>query len=117
MTDNKDAIKVTCETGMAEVFKVVGSLDATLEQRTAARQAARQLSAMLTAHTLQTIESRTALLEGLIGELNQVLTSIDASPPFAGTVDSLTTLLGQARLLIEDEKQALVLIASATAAG
>jgi hypothetical protein len=108
MADNKQAIKATYDSGMAEVFKIVGSLDATLEQRVAARQTARDLSSMLVAHTLQTIEGRTALLAGLIVELNDVIASIDASPPFTGAVDSLTALLNQARLLFKEEKQALI---------
>jgi hypothetical protein len=108
MADNKQAIKATYDSGMAEVFKIVGSLDATPEQRVMARQTARDLSSMLVAHTLQTIEGRTALLAGLIVELNEVIASIDTSPPFAGSVDSLTTLLDQARLLFKDEKQALI---------
>jgi hypothetical protein len=108
MTDNKHAIKATYDSGMAEVFKIVGSLDATLEQRVAARQTARDLSSMLVAHTLQTIEGRTALLAALIVELNEVIASIDASPPFAGSVDSLTALLNQAQILFKEEKQALI---------
>ena len=108
MADNKQAIKATYDAGMAEVFKIVGSLDATLEQRVAARQTARDLSSMLVAHTLQTIEGRTALLAGLIVELNDVIASIDASPPFTGEVDSLTALLNQARILFKEEKQALI---------
>jgi hypothetical protein len=108
MADSKQVIKATYDAGMAEVFKIVGSLDATLEQRVAARQTARDLSSMLVAHTLQTIEGRTALLAGLIVELNDVIASIDASPPFTGAVDSLTSLLNQARILFKEEKQALI---------
>lgn len=108
MADNKQAIKATYDSGMAEVFKIVGSLDATPEQRLAARQTARDLSSMLVAHTLQTIEGRTALLAGLIVELNEVIASIDASPPFTGALDSLTVLLNQAQVLFKEEKQALI---------
>jgi hypothetical protein len=108
MADNKQAIKATYDSGMAEVFKIVGSLDATPDQRVMARQTARDLSSMLVAHTLQTIEGRTALLAALIVELNEVIASIDTSPPFAGAVDSLTALLDQAQLLFKQEKQALI---------
>jgi hypothetical protein len=108
MTDNKQAIKATYDSGMAEVFRIVGSLDATLEQRVAARQTARDLSSMLVAHTLQTIEGRTALLAALIVELNDVIASVETSPPFAGSVDSLTALLTQAQILFKEEKQALI---------
>lgn len=108
MADNKQAIKATYDSGMAEVFKIVGSLDATLEQRVAARQTARDLSSMLVAHTLQTIEGRTALLAGLIVELNEVIAAIDTSPPFTSSLDSLTTLLTQAQILFKEEKQALI---------
>jgi hypothetical protein len=108
MTDSKHAIKATYDSGMAEVFKIVGSLEATHEQRVAAKQTARDLSSMLVAHTLQTIEGRTALLAGLIVELSEVIASVHTSPPFAGSVDSLTVLLNQAQMLFKQEKQALI---------
>lgn len=108
MADNKQAIKATYDSGLAEVFKIVGSLDASPEQRVAARQTARDLSSMLVTHTLQTIEGRTALLAGLIVELNDVISSIETSPPFAASIDSLTVLLNQAQLLFKEEKQALI---------
>lgn len=108
MADNKQAIKAAYDSGMAEVFKIVGSLDATLEQRATARQTARDLSSMLVAHTLQTIEGRTALLAGLIVELSEVIASIEATPPYTGAVDNFTSLLNQAQILFKEEKLALI---------
>jgi hypothetical protein len=108
MADNKQAIKDAYDTGMAEVFKVVGSLDATRKQRATARQTARDLSSMLVAHTLQTIEGRTALLAGLIVELTQVIESIESTPPLKESVDNVTALLGEAQALFKEEKKAMV---------
>lgn len=108
MADSKQAIKDAYDAGMAEVFKIVGSLDATDEQRAAAQQTARDFSSMLVAHTLQTIEGRTALLAGLIVELNEVIDSIESSPPFAGSVESFTALLEGAQELFKEEKQAMI---------
>jgi hypothetical protein len=108
MADNRQAIKAAYDSGLAEVFKVVGSLDATRKQRATARQTARDLSSMLVAHTLQTIEGRTALLAGLIVELHQVVESIESSPPLKESVDNVTALLEEARELFNDEKEAMI---------
>jgi hypothetical protein len=108
MADNRQAIKAAYDSGLAEVFMIVGSLDATRKQRATARQTARDLSSMLVAHTLQTIEGRTALLAGLIVELHQVIESIEASPPLKESVDNVTALLEEAQELFKDEKEAMI---------
>lgn len=108
MPDNKQSIKAVYDSGMAEVFKIVGSLDATEEQRDMALQTARDLSSMLVTHTLQTIEGRTALLAGLIVELNEVIASVQTTPPYKDAVASFTAVLDQAQVLFKQEKRALI---------
>ncbi len=108
MPDTKKPIKQVYDEGMAEVFKVVGSLDATPEQRAVAQQTARDLSSMLVAHTLQSIEGRTALLSGLIVELNQVIDSIQTKPPYADAMTGFTGILTKAKKLFDGEKSNLV---------
>ena len=108
MTDTRKSIKELYDEGMAEVFRVVGSLDATASQRKAARQTARDLSALLVAHTLQSIEGRTALLSGLIVELNQVIDSVKTRPPYEDSIEKLTGIVTKAGKLYADVKKELV---------
>lgn len=108
MPDSKKSIKESYDDGIAEVFRIVGSLDATPTQRKLAKQTAKDLSSMLVAHTLQTIEGRTALLAGLIVELNQVIDAIQLKPPYEDAIKNFTSLLTKAQGLFKEEKKALV---------
>ena len=107
-TDTKKSIKELYDEGMAEVFKIVGSLDATPAQREAAKQTTRDLTSMLVSQTLQSIEGRTALLSSLIVELNEVIDAVQTHPPFVGVIENLTTVLTKAEKLFEAEKKHLV---------
>jgi hypothetical protein len=108
MADSKKSIKEAYDEGIAEVFMIVGSLDATPTQRRLAKQTAKDLSSMLVAHTLQTIEGRTALLAGLIVELSQVIDAVQLKPPYEEAVKNFTGLLAKAQGLFKEEKKALV---------
>jgi len=107
-TDPKKSVKQLYDDGMAEVFMIVGSLDSTAAQRKVAKQSAKDLTAMLAAHTLQTIEGRTALLAGLIVELNQVIEAVQTKPPYLEVVTNLTGIIGKAQKLFTEEKKSLV---------
>ena len=106
--DPKKSIKQLYDEGMAEVFKIVGSLDASANQRKVAKQTAKDLSSMLAAHTLKSIKGRTALLSGLIVELNQVIDSVETKPPYQDALERLTGLLTKAQKLFKEEKKSLV---------
>ena len=108
MPDSKQAIKDVYDAGIAEVFKVVGSLDATPAQRKVAKQTAKDLSSMLVTHTLQTIEGRTALLAGLIVELNQVIQAVEPSPPYQNAVEGFSKILTKAQSLFTQEKKDMI---------
>jgi len=108
MADVKKSIKQIYDEGMAEVYKIVGSLSSTPEQRQAATQTAEDLSSMLVAHTLDTITGRTALLSGLIVELNQVIGSVNINPPYLDAVNNLTNIIAKAGVLFAAEKKNLV---------
>lgn len=108
MPDVKKSIKQVYDEGMAEVYQIVGSLTATQEQRETAKQTAEDLSSMLIAHTLDSIVGRTALLSGLIVELNQVINSVKMVPPYLDAVTNLTNVLTKAEALFADEKKNLV---------
>jgi len=101
-------IKQLYDEGMAEVFRIVGSLDATTAQVRTAKQTAEDLSSMLVAHTLDSIAGRTALLSGLIVELNQVIASVQAKPPHTDTVAKLTGILDKATKMFDTVKKNLV---------
>ena len=107
MPDNKNSIKQVYDEGMAEVFKIVGSLESTPEQIEIAEQTAKDLSSMLIAHTLDSINGRTALLAGLIVELNQVIDAVQTKPPYEGALSNLTGLLTSAQNLFAEEKKGL----------
>ena len=69
---------------------------------------AKDLTSMLVAHTLESIAARTALLSGLIVELNQVIDAVKADPPYEDTMKGLTGVLGKAEKLFNSEKKKLV---------
>lgn len=107
MPDNKKSIKQVYDEGMAEVFRIVGSLESTTEQIKIAKQTAKDLSSMLIAHTLDSINGRTALLTGLIVELNQVIDAVQTKPPYEGALSNLTGVLTNAQKLFAEEKKDL----------
>ncbi len=108
MAETKKDIKKIYDEGMAEVYKIVGSLDATDEQVEIAEQTAEDLSSMLIAHTLETINGRTALLSGLIVELNQVINAVETKPPYGEAMSNLTNVLTKATKLFSEEKENLI---------
>lgn len=108
MAETKKKIKKIYDEGMAEVFKIVGSLDATDEQIEIAEQTAEDLTSMLIAQTLETINGRTALMSGLIVELNQVINAVKTKPPYEEAMSNLTNVLTKAEKLFKIEKENLV---------
>jgi hypothetical protein len=108
MPDNKKSIMRIYDDGMAEVFKIVTSKKATPAQKKTAKQTAKDLTRMLVAHTLQTIEGRTALLSGLIVELNQVIDSVKTKSPYTGALTKMTGVLTKAETLFKEEKNKLI---------
>jgi hypothetical protein len=107
-TDPKKAVKDVYDDGMAEVMKVVGSIKSTPAQKKVAKQTSKDLTSMLLAHTLAEIKGRTALLSGLIVELNQVTDAIKAKPPYAGALKSFGTIITKATNLFDAEKKKLL---------
>jgi hypothetical protein len=107
-TDTRKSIKELYDDGMAEVFSIVGSLDATAAQKRAAKETAKDLSSMLVAHTLETIEGRTALLSSLIVELNSVIDSVETNSQLADVLGRLNGLVTKAGKLFQSQKKELV---------
>ena len=95
---------------MFEVQKILFSIKATPAQRKVAKKSLSDLTAMLLAHTLATVEERTALLAGLIVELNEVIAKVQTKPPSSTTLTSLAGALTRAQKLFESEKADLNLV-------
>ena len=106
--DPKKSVKNLYDEGMAEVMKVVGSIKATPDQKKVALQTSKDLTAMLLANTLASVNGRTALLSGLIVELNQVTDSIKVKPPYANALKSFGNITGKATTLFNSEKKKLL---------
>ena len=95
---------------MREVQKTLFSIKSTPTQRKVAKKSLSDLTAMLLAHTLATVEGRTALLAGLIVELNEVIAKVTTKPPSSTTMTGLAGALTKAQKLFESEKSDLNLI-------
>jgi uncharacterized protein (DUF885 family) len=92
--------------GMSEVNKIIAQGDAA--QREVAEQTLDDLTAMMLAFTLNTVQERTALLTGLINELRQVIEAVETDPPYANAVKGLTRVIDIARTRLTKEKKDLL---------
>ncbi len=101
-------IRDTYSAGLQQVGAVLGSIKATRADREAAQQTLDDLTAMMLAHTIETVQGRTALLTGLIVELTAVIARIEEKPQFASVVSNLAAIVEQANALLAVEKQDLV---------
>jgi hypothetical protein len=101
-------IRDTYSAGLQQVGAVLGSIKATRADREAAQQTLDDLTAMMLAHTIETVQGRTALLTGLIVELTAVIARIEERPPFLSIANNLTQIVSQASALLELEKKDLV---------
>jgi hypothetical protein len=106
--DTKKSVKAIYDEGMAEVMKIVGSIRSTPAQKKVALETSKDLTTMLLAHTVASIEGRTALLTGLIVELTQVTESIKVKPPYAGALTGFGKIIGKASKLFDSEKKKLL---------
>ena len=103
-----EAIRDAYDEGMRAVQKILFSTKSTAIQRKTAKQTLKDLTAMLLANTLKTVEGRTALLSGLIVELNQVIDKVQTKPPFSNAMSGLTTTLTKAHKLLNGTKKGLL---------
>jgi len=108
MANTGEHIKQVYQEGITEVQRVFGSLDSTPEQRAIAKQTLNDITALLLAHSIKTVESRTALLTGLIVELNQIIESVKVNPPFVDAASKITTVANRAVELLTEEKKNLL---------
>jgi hypothetical protein len=106
---SRKAIKDAYDKGMFEIQKILFSINSTAAQRKVARKSLDDLTAMLLAHTLITVAGRTAILSGLIVELNEVIAKVKTKPPSGTTLADMTGVLTKAQKLYASEKAGLLL--------
>lgn len=92
--------------GMAEVNRIVAEGNA--EQREIALKTLDDLTSMMLAYTLETVQGRTALLTGLIAELGEVIDAVKTDPPYANALKNMTKVVDAARTRLEKEKKNLL---------
>lgn len=92
--------------GIQEVNHIIAS--GNKSQRNTALQTLDDLTAMMLAHTLETVQGRTALLTGLISELTQIIEAIQTAPPFLEAIDAVTGIIQGARARLAVEKKNLL---------
>ena len=92
--------------GMDEVNRIIG--EGTPAQRKVAKQTLRDLTSLMFAYTLEDVQGRTALLNGLIAEMSQVIDSVQVDPPYDNAVKGLTKVIDSARTRLAKEKKTLL---------
>ncbi len=108
MPADAKAIRDRYNEGIQQVCRIITSGNAGQEQRDTALQTLDDLTAMMLAHTVESVQGRTALLTGLISELTQVIEGIQADPPYEGALDQLTALVDAVRTQLDAEKRNLL---------
>lgn len=106
MATNANAIRDLYNEGIMEVTKIVQQGDEA--QQEVALKTLDDLTAMMLAHTIETVQGRTALLTGLISELTQITDSIKVNPPYAEALDSVTAIIDKVRVGLAKEKKTLL---------
>jgi len=97
-------IKEQYDAGIKGVQGILFSLDSTPDQQKLAEQTLKNLTTLLLDQTIKTIEGRTALLKGLIDNLNQVIASIRVTPPLLALAQRLTGIVNKSTTLLQNVK-------------
>ena len=95
-------IKDQYDEGIKSVQGVLFSLDSTPEQQKLAEQTLKNLTSLLLDQTIKTIEGRTALLKGLIDNLNRVIVGIQVTPPLLALAQRLTGIVNKSTTLLQN---------------
>lgn len=106
MATNANAIRDLYNEGIREVTKIVQQGDEA--QQAEALKTLDDLTAMMLAHTIETVQGRTALLTGLISELTQITDAIEVDPPYAGALDTVAAIVDKVRVRLAQEKKTLL---------
>lgn len=87
---------------VAEVNRILGSFTATDQQKEVAQNTLNTLATEKGATIIEEIESRTALLNSLVSELNTVIAAISVNP-IGNAVDTFSKLVEQAKEIIDED--------------
>jgi len=104
MSNSTNAQKVY-DDSVAELNRILGSFSATDAQKEAAQKALNALATRYGATIIAEVDSRTALLNKLVGELNTVIASIQVNP-IGNAVDRFNNLVQTAQAIIDDDSSA-----------
>ena len=99
---NSVKAKETYDKSVEELNQVLASFTATPEQKAAAQEALTALATKYGAAVIDEVNSRTALLNSLVDELNNVIAKIEANP-IGDTIDKFNDLVQTAKGIIEHD--------------
>ena len=106
MPNPVDDVNDVFSASVSELQEIVGSTDASSEQRRIAKDSLRDVWLLHGAHAIQEVHGRTALLAGLLSELQEVIDSIERQP-FGDELKRVETLVTTTRALYKQEKESL----------
>jgi ABC-type transporter Mla subunit MlaD len=101
-----DAVNEVFNESVAELQRTLGSTEATAAQRRTAKETLRDIWLLHGTHAIQEVHGRTALLTGLISELEELIARIEQKP-FGDALDKLTGIVTTAKKLYDEEKKHL----------
>ena len=105
MATNATKVTQSYLKAVAELERIIETAE-TEEQIDTAQKSLNDLTVMLGTFSVQQIEGRTALLNGLIVELGEVIGAVQSNP-IGNSLDTLTNILGTAKELLKEEKKNL----------
>jgi len=106
MPNPLDEVNDVFSASVTELQEIVGSTDASSAQRKIAKNSLRDIWLLHGVHAIQEVHGRTALLAGLISELEEVIDSIERKP-FGAELKRVEKLVTTARALYKQEKESL----------
>lgn len=99
---NSDKAEKVYEESVAELQTILGSFTATQAQKQIAQSALDALATSYGATIISEVNSRTALLNTLVGELNTVIASVQVNP-IGGALDKFNNLVATAKTIIDSD--------------
>ena len=102
------AIRNAYQKGIQAVSKVLGSIEATSDEKDQAEETLGDLTTAMLAQDIATVQGRTALLAGLIVDLNAVIDRIQIRPPLLPVLTELKGVVDTAKSLLSEEKKNLI---------
>ena len=99
---NSNKAQQVYQESVAELQKILGSFTATDEQKESAQNALNALATSYGATIIAKVDSRTALLNKLVSELNTVIAAARVNP-IGGALDTFNNLVQTAKEIMDDD--------------